>query len=277
LGATVTYEGGATRDVTSEVEWQPSGGTIDAGGTFDPPDVASDTSVTINATYSEGVQTVSASETVTVKYVPTVPQSLALSGPAEMKEGDVASFKATVTYNDGTTGDVTAQASWSASAGAITAIGEYTATDVLADTSITVTATFAANGVTVSGTAVVAVKDTLAKLVIKTTGNGESGLPATSVHLLGEEVSIPVPDAPSSGLVFAGWQGDVPAGHEMDNPLVVVMDGNKEISAQFITSGGGGNGACCSPGGAGVVSLLVMGLWATTQRSARGKKTSRRG
>jgi len=32
---------------------------------------------------------------------------------------------------------------------------------------------------------------------------------------------------------FAGWSGDVPAGHELDNPLVIVMNTDKTITATF--------------------------------------------
>jgi len=33
--------------------------------------------------------------------------------------------------------------------------------------------------------------------------------------------------------VFAGWSGDVPSGHENDNPLTIVMDADKTITATF--------------------------------------------
>ncbi len=32
---------------------------------------------------------------------------------------------------------------------------------------------------------------------------------------------------------WGGWQGDVPPGHEVDNPLVITMDADKEISTAF--------------------------------------------
>lgn len=39
--------------------------------------------------------------------------------------------------------------------------------------------------------------------------------------------------APDSGSAFAGWSGDVPPGHENDNPLSITMDANKNITATF--------------------------------------------
>jgi hypothetical protein len=38
---------------------------------------------------------------------------------------------------------------------------------------------------------------------------------------------------PDIGYHFTGWSGDFPPGHEMDNPLVVTMDGNKTLTANF--------------------------------------------
>ena len=53
---------------------------------------------------------------------------------------------------------------------------------------------------------------------------------------------------PSIGYTFSGWSGDVPTGRETTNPLSVVMDANKTITATFvqsiftITSTAGSNG-----------------------------------
>lgn len=38
---------------------------------------------------------------------------------------------------------------------------------------------------------------------------------------------------PSSGYHFAGWEGDVPAGSETSNPLILAMNGNKNLTANF--------------------------------------------
>jgi uncharacterized delta-60 repeat protein len=35
------------------------------------------------------------------------------------------------------------------------------------------------------------------------------------------------------GSLFTGWSGDVPAGHESDNPVMVTIDGNKNVTATF--------------------------------------------
>jgi len=41
---------------------------------------------------------------------------------------------------------------------------------------------------------------------------------------------------PSSGWYFAGWSGNVPSGHENDNPLTITMDSNKTLTANFATN-----------------------------------------
>jgi hypothetical protein len=52
---------------------------------------------------------------------------------------------------------------------------------------------------------------------------------------LGTDVTLtPVPDA---GYSFTTWSGNVPAGHETDNPLHVTMDVDRVITAHFVTPG----------------------------------------
>ncbi len=38
---------------------------------------------------------------------------------------------------------------------------------------------------------------------------------------------------PASGYAFTGWTGNVPAGHETDNPLTLTMNANKNITVNF--------------------------------------------
>jgi hypothetical protein len=59
--------------------------------------------------------------------------------------------------------------------------------------------------------------------------------PDQPTYVLGTGVTLTaVPDA---GYVFTGWSGDVPAGHETDNPLLVVMDQDRDITAGFVAPG----------------------------------------
>ncbi len=45
--------------------------------------------------------------------------------------------------------------------------------------------------------------------------------------------SVTFNPTPSAGWAFDHWTGDIPAGHEMDNPLELLMDGPKTITAIF--------------------------------------------
>jgi hypothetical protein len=49
-----------------------------------------------------------------------------------------------------------------------------------------------------------------------------------------EGTDVTLTAQPAGGFIFAAWLGDVPAGHEMDNPLVLSMDGDKTLSAVFV-------------------------------------------
>jgi len=61
---------------------------------------------------------------------------------------------------------------------------------------------------------------------------------------------------PNEGKGFFGWSGDVPAGHEFDNPLTVTMDSSKNIQATFRCGMGMGPMLPLS-----AVGLVVMYGW----------------
>jgi len=51
---------------------------------------------------------------------------------------------------------------------------------------------------------------------------------------------VTVEAIPAAGYEFDGWTGDVPAGHETDNPLTVTMDGPLDLTASFAADLGEG-------------------------------------
>ncbi len=69
-----------------------------------------------------------------------------------------------------------------------------------------------------------------------TTGSGGTTdpSPANYTYDFGTEVTITA--IPDSGYEFNGWTGDVPSGHENDNPVTVTMDEDKSITANFKTT-----------------------------------------
>jgi len=55
--------------------------------------------------------------------------------------------------------------------------------------------------------------------------------PNQATYTFGADVTLtPVP---ATGYNFASWTGDVPSGHETDNPLHVIMDADKTLTAHF--------------------------------------------
>ena len=66
-------------------------------------------------------------------------------------------------------------------------------------------------------------------------GTGGTTSPSPGTHNYEEGALVNVSAIPDSGYNFLFWSGDVPAGHENDNPLSLTMDGNKSITANFIS------------------------------------------
>ena len=72
----------------------------------------------------------------------------------------------------------------------------------------------------------------LYELTLTSGPNGAVGAePEYFVYEEGAEVSVIPTGLP--GYTFSGWTGDVPAGHETDTPLNLVMDMNRAIEASF--------------------------------------------
>jgi hypothetical protein len=62
-------------------------------------------------------------------------------------------------------------------------------------------------------------------------GNGSVN-PSAGSYLAGTVVSVEA--TPDSSYEFDSWSGDVPSGHENDNPVSITMNANKTITATFI-------------------------------------------
>jgi len=64
-----------------------------------------------------------------------------------------------------------------------------------------------------------------------TTGGTTNPSPGTYTYESGTEVEITA--IPDSSYYFSRWSGDVPSGKEKDNPLLLTMDSDKSITANF--------------------------------------------
>ena len=142
-----TVNSGASKQFTASVQgtsntavtWSTSAGSISNAGVFTAPNVSSTTAVTVRVT-SVADSTKSASSVVSVQAViaPTVSISVSPTS-ASVKSGAGQQFVATVQGSSNTA------VTWSASGGAISASGMFTAPSVTANTTVTVTATSSAN------------------------------------------------------------------------------------------------------------------------------------
>lgn len=67
-------------------------------------------------------------------------------------------------------------------------------------------------------------------------GSGGTTNPAPGNHFYMNGVEVEVEAIPKSGYQLSHWTGDVPSGHESDNPLTITMDGNRSVAAHFTYS-----------------------------------------
>ena len=82
-----------------------------------------------------------------------------------------------------------------------------------------------------------------------TAGRGGITDPSFGAHSYCEGTEVTMRAIPNRGYTFSAWTGDVPSGHQNDNPLTITMDSNKSIKANFAkiqTDGGekGKGGGC---------------------------------
>lgn len=163
---TATYDDGGTEDVTSKATWSVAAGpgefTMPAGTYRAPGAVAADTVATLRASYASGGVEKAAEKVITVQNTPKVLTALAISGgPETVTEGTSATYLCTATFDDATTQNVTASATWSVVApgvGSFIAAGTYAAPlSIVEQKQVTLRALYATGGVTKDATKVVLV------------------------------------------------------------------------------------------------------------------------
>lgn len=156
----VTYSDGSTVIANSGVTWSVdngSYGSITTAGVFTAAQVAGGNKViTITADYTENGLNFSENASINIVDTTLYPQSLVIAGPNQVNETTTGhQYTATVTYQNGSTADVTAAAgiTWSVNNGTIGAnTGVFDAPTVSANQTVTVTASYLEAGQTVSKT-----------------------------------------------------------------------------------------------------------------------------
>jgi hypothetical protein len=177
-----TQQFGATVSNTSNtaVTWKASAGTVSSSGLFTAPKVTSTTSVTVTAT-SVADTTKSASATVSV----TAPQSVSITispTSVSLNSGATSQFTATVSNTSNTA------VTWTASAGSVSSNGLFTAPTVTKNTSVTVTATSAADTTKSASATVSVVASSGAKVAMEVlyppTNLNDSNYKAVATYLM---------------------------------------------------------------------------------------------
>jgi endonuclease/exonuclease/phosphatase family metal-dependent hydrolase len=65
-------------------------------------------------------------------------------------------------------------------------------------------------------------------------GTGGTTVPAPGIYQYRAGTQATITAIPDTHFKFAFWIGDVPSGHESDNPLLIPMDSNKSVIANFL-------------------------------------------
>jgi uncharacterized protein YjdB len=159
--ATGTYSDGSTGDVTSQATWSSADktiATVDAKGNVTAVAAGS---TNISATF----QGMSASATLKVTAATVTLSSISVTpATASVQAGSALQFTATGTYSDGSTGDITSQATWTSADTTIATIDAKGNASGVAEGSTTITASY--QGGSGSATLKVTAAKTLSSIVV---------------------------------------------------------------------------------------------------------------
>ena len=156
---------GTEEDVTNGVSWSISPDTVGSmgmNGVFTANQVNADVNTSLTASYTDEA---GASRSASINFVVKnkVPTAVTVSGAASVNEGTTSQYTATVTYNDGSTVAVPSSGrTWSVNPttnASINASGLLTTGQVNADATASVVCTYVENGVTVSGSRNITIKN----------------------------------------------------------------------------------------------------------------------
>ena len=168
LVATATFDNGSTANVsgTAAVNACTWSYVSTATGVTDAPataaqtftsgqDIAADENFEVQASVTIDGTTVTANHTVTLKDVPLVPTGIQILGPNSVEENTVANYTFEITFNDGSklaVDPVNLAEVDNDLVAAITTSGEFTASEVTADTPIRISINHLHSGVPLSDT-----------------------------------------------------------------------------------------------------------------------------
>ena len=153
--ATAKFDDGSSKDVTSSCNWSVSSysyASINSSGKLTVKSISNETSVYVKANYSKNSRTVD--DDMQVKLIPPTLISIEISGPSSVGSNQSGQYKATATFNDNTTKDVTNICTWSLSSTSYASInsssGKLTVRTIDSDKSVYVKVSYSKNGKTVN-------------------------------------------------------------------------------------------------------------------------------
>ncbi len=246
---TATYSDGTTQAAAANWSESFANAGIDASGLLSAGNVDVDETATITATFGGQVDTLD----VTINYIEPVLTGLEIIGPASVNEGASAQYSCTASWSDGTTENAVASWSENSAHAAISSTGLLSASDVDADQSVTVTASFGGlsatksvtiaynapvlTGIAISGPSSMDEESSVQYSCIATWSDGSS---------LSIEPSWSASDPAlisASGLLSAGDLADdqyvtvsASYGGQSDSHTVLIIDNSPELTGLAITA-----------------------------------------
>lgn len=107
-------------------------------------------------------------------------------------------------------------------------------------------------------------------LTVQTEGSG-SVLPKSGSY--NKDATVRMIATPTSGWVFAGWEGNVAQEHQQANPLEMTMDQDRVVTARFVEIPAPGDGdtppACVVPTATLLMCVFALGWGLSTRRTRR--------
>jgi hypothetical protein len=154
----VTWSDGNTTTVTPSSAGTNNGNfSLITNGDATVGEFTGDTTVTLNATFTQNGETVSDTLDVIVLNQ-VVPQTLTINGPTEIQSDSSENYTFSVTYSDGNTSTVTASTFVSDNNDANISGATVTVGNISSDGSATLTATYVESGVTLTDTHAITLK-----------------------------------------------------------------------------------------------------------------------
>jgi hypothetical protein len=226
---TAYYSDGSTTPLSSGITWSDDSAatTINSIGLLTADSTASDTTVTITASYEGKSDT----HSVTVKKTPATLSSLTVSGPTQLNEGSTAQYTCTAHYADNQTANVTDSVQWRVDSNdaSITPAAQLVAGTVQVVTHVTITASI--DGQQADYTVTINNSNENYTLTIDIAGSGTVHLdPPGNTYDAGTVVTLTA--EPDHAYAFDGWIGSVADAEA--NITSVIVDTDINLSVTFL-------------------------------------------